>query len=457
MALKNALVVDDSKSARMMLQRLLQKQQLEVEVVTCGEEALEYVGQKQPDIIFMDHTMPGLDGLQTTEKIKADSVTAAIPIVMYTSEEGDTYQKRADAAGAVAILPKPAKPPILKQILDNLERQAAEVAPAFEAAAAEDEMTSEEVTKLAENAAEAFVQSAIQPLVERLIEAKVGALRSEIEASVSKALSELKPGTDPTAALKDLDGRIGAVSATLESAQSAADENARSLKAAQEEQLNTLRAEITGGQQRLEQLIQSAESGTKSAPTPDIDLDAFENKLTSSLTQNMAALKKEILETASQQAGKAATEAARSITPAAPASGVDAAELDKRLEQFGASLKKDLAIPSSAEIEKIVKGLGAGQDKKAAPAIDEKALLSKVKKMVQENSDGGGARKSGSSKGGGSSKAERQAAERAAQEAAKKEVAQLQNLVSAQIGQARMLAIGAAAVGVIALLGALIF
>ncbi|WP_156490632.1 response regulator, partial [Oleiphilus sp. HI0086] len=60
MAVNTALVVDDSKSARIMLSRLVQKNGLEVNMVESGEEALSYLESSPlPDLIFMDHMMPG--------------------------------------------------------------------------------------------------------------------------------------------------------------------------------------------------------------------------------------------------------------------------------------------------------------------------------------------------------------------------------------------------------------
>ena len=59
MTLKRALIVDDSKSARVVLSRLLEKHDLAVETRDSAEAALEYLEQNRPDVIFMDHVMPG--------------------------------------------------------------------------------------------------------------------------------------------------------------------------------------------------------------------------------------------------------------------------------------------------------------------------------------------------------------------------------------------------------------
>ena len=66
MPVRNVLVVDDSKSARLMLRKMLQGFGLTVDTVDSAEEALSYLRGQRPDAIFMDHTMPGLDAVSYT-------------------------------------------------------------------------------------------------------------------------------------------------------------------------------------------------------------------------------------------------------------------------------------------------------------------------------------------------------------------------------------------------------
>ena len=66
MSIQKALLVDDSKSARFFLRNLLQKNGVEVDMVDSGEAALEYLKEHRPNLIFMDHLMPGIDGFETT-------------------------------------------------------------------------------------------------------------------------------------------------------------------------------------------------------------------------------------------------------------------------------------------------------------------------------------------------------------------------------------------------------
>src|ERR1700721_270579 len=120
MASKRARVVDDSKSARVILSRMLEKYDIEVDMAEAAEQAIEYLKHNRPDVIFMDHLMPGMDGLQAVQHIKNDPRTATIPIMMYTSQEGELYLGQARALGAVGVLPKQIKPTDVSKVLYQL-------------------------------------------------------------------------------------------------------------------------------------------------------------------------------------------------------------------------------------------------------------------------------------------------------------------------------------------------
>ena len=121
MPVKTTLVVDDSKSARIMLSRMLQKIGLEVEMVESGEEAVQFMASNPaPDVIFMDHMMPGMDGVQACKAISSNHPS---PIFMYTSKEGPEYESEAKLAGATGILGKPAQMERLSEIVEQLNAE----------------------------------------------------------------------------------------------------------------------------------------------------------------------------------------------------------------------------------------------------------------------------------------------------------------------------------------------
>lgn len=124
---KTALIVDDSKSARIVLKRMLEAHELNVDTAESAESALEYLNGHRPDVIFMDHLMPGMDGFQAVTAIKNNPDTATIPIMMYTSQEGEVYVGQARALGAVGVLPKQVEPVEVSKVLESLRVIGAEV------------------------------------------------------------------------------------------------------------------------------------------------------------------------------------------------------------------------------------------------------------------------------------------------------------------------------------------
>lgn len=120
MSRKCALIVDDSRTAREVLARMLEREQLRVETAGSAEEALEYLSVHRPDVIFMDHLMPGMDGFEAVRAIKNNPATATIPVMMYTSQSGELYVGQARALGAVGVLPKQIKPVEVTEVLRSL-------------------------------------------------------------------------------------------------------------------------------------------------------------------------------------------------------------------------------------------------------------------------------------------------------------------------------------------------
>jgi CheY-like chemotaxis protein len=121
MSSKRALVVDDSKSARAFLSRILERHEISVDAAESAEAAIDYLTRNRPDVIFMDHMMPGMDGFQAVQSIKNNPRTATIPILMYTSQEGDLYLGQARALGAEGVLPKQIKQSDVTKLLYQLE------------------------------------------------------------------------------------------------------------------------------------------------------------------------------------------------------------------------------------------------------------------------------------------------------------------------------------------------
>lgn len=121
MVIKNALLVDDSKVARFALSKLLEKINLDVSMAGSAEEALDFLNtHDKPDVIFMDHLMPGMNGVEATKAIKSNPNTAKIPIIMCTSKKTEEFAEEAKEYGIYSILTKPPQPQGLSDILDSL-------------------------------------------------------------------------------------------------------------------------------------------------------------------------------------------------------------------------------------------------------------------------------------------------------------------------------------------------
>lgn len=123
MAIKNALLVDDSKVARFALSKLLENRDMDVSMAGSAEEALDFLnGSQRPDVIFMDHLMPGMNGVEATKAIKRNPATASIPVVMCTSKKSDDFMQEARGYGVYNILTKPPQSDGLDSILSGLSK-----------------------------------------------------------------------------------------------------------------------------------------------------------------------------------------------------------------------------------------------------------------------------------------------------------------------------------------------
>jgi CheY-like chemotaxis protein len=192
MAFKRALVVDDSKTARQSLARLLADYDMEVAFADSGEAALEFLHHELVDVIFMDHTMPGMDGLEAVSAIKSNPRTATIPVMMYTTKEGEVYVSQARALGAVGVLPKKFHPNVLFEMLQKLglvtDRRIGEPPPT-------EPPPRRRITDVADEVDAEYDRRAqgvsVQTLMERILEEQHLKLRAEILSSQRRFAREV--------------------------------------------------------------------------------------------------------------------------------------------------------------------------------------------------------------------------------------------------------------------------
>src|ERR1700678_2220586 len=84
------------------------------------EQAIEYLRHDHRDAIFIEHVMPGMDGLQPVQAIRSNPQPAMIPIMMYASQEGELYVGQARALSAMGVLPRQVRPVDVSKVLYEL-------------------------------------------------------------------------------------------------------------------------------------------------------------------------------------------------------------------------------------------------------------------------------------------------------------------------------------------------
>jgi CheY-like chemotaxis protein len=115
------LIVDDDVNLVLILSLSLEVHGHEVHKVYSGEGALDFLRVNDVDIIFLDHMMPGMNGLEALQHINMMN-TYPPPVVLYTAF-ADTYvREQADAMGAAAVVEKPAKVEFFLELIDKLSR-----------------------------------------------------------------------------------------------------------------------------------------------------------------------------------------------------------------------------------------------------------------------------------------------------------------------------------------------
>lgn len=115
------LVVDDNVTNLKILNELLSGE-YRVRVAFDGESAIRIARASSPDIILLDIMMPGMDGFETCERLKADRETSRVPVMFLTAKNDPESEERGLAVGAIDYLQKPFLPGIVKaRIANHLE------------------------------------------------------------------------------------------------------------------------------------------------------------------------------------------------------------------------------------------------------------------------------------------------------------------------------------------------
>ena len=116
------LVVDDVDANVKLLDARLTADYFEVRTARSGREALEICANERADVVLLDVMMPGMDGFEVCRRLKAETRTRHIPVIMVTALDQPTDRVRGFEAGADDFLTKPVDDVALVKRVRNLAR-----------------------------------------------------------------------------------------------------------------------------------------------------------------------------------------------------------------------------------------------------------------------------------------------------------------------------------------------
>ncbi len=101
------LIVDDDPDLAMIMKMILSHAGFEAHSVLSGQEALDWLGKRTPDLILLDLMMPDINGFTILRKLRASETTSSLPVVILTAKADQKTRMESQSAGADAFLTKP--------------------------------------------------------------------------------------------------------------------------------------------------------------------------------------------------------------------------------------------------------------------------------------------------------------------------------------------------------------
>jgi CheY-like chemotaxis protein len=114
---RRVLLADDDAGNRLLCSLNLRDAGFEVIEAEDGGDALEQALSRSPDVVLTDVEMPGLDGVELAQALRADARTRAVPVVFMSSGAGAPEYARAYELGAKGFVSKPFDPVLLAPLL----------------------------------------------------------------------------------------------------------------------------------------------------------------------------------------------------------------------------------------------------------------------------------------------------------------------------------------------------
>jgi DNA-binding response OmpR family regulator len=121
--MQTILIADDEDGIRALIETTLEAPECRVLQAADGAAALATARHERPDLIILDWMMPKLNGLEVAERLRADAITAAIPIILLTGLNDESHKRRGAAVGAFAYLVKPFSPLQLLELVHQVLSQ----------------------------------------------------------------------------------------------------------------------------------------------------------------------------------------------------------------------------------------------------------------------------------------------------------------------------------------------
>ena len=114
------LIVEDEESLLKLESILLSSKGYSVTGVMDGKAALEEIKKNRPDLVLLDVMLPEMDGFEVCRRIKEESETAGIPVVMLTAKKSNQDIERGRQVGADAYITKPFKSTRVVDVIQGL-------------------------------------------------------------------------------------------------------------------------------------------------------------------------------------------------------------------------------------------------------------------------------------------------------------------------------------------------
>jgi CheY-like chemotaxis protein len=116
----NVLLVEDTEDNRLMMRRLLELSGYRVSEAVNGVEAVKAAERETPNIILMDLSLPLVDGLAATRRIRQMPDMAEVPIIAVSAHDTADFHAEALAAGCDAYITKPIDYSELEDLISDL-------------------------------------------------------------------------------------------------------------------------------------------------------------------------------------------------------------------------------------------------------------------------------------------------------------------------------------------------